>query len=193
MKVRTEDQWYYVRRMLVDIDLPTRRMVPICHTHPIRVELQIEEHGRLLFEDIWDTNSPVAMPVESFPMAVFIDGFGVFRNSYRTLMGMYFTPAALTLDERRRPRSIFPLVLGPHASKFGDVIKGLPSLTELDKGMEMEVNGSNRMVCGFPYGNRVRHASASRELRLQGCQLGEVLPLLLCRQRYEDRQSGDHA
>lgn len=146
MKKQTEEQWYHVRRLF---KVDEEKMIPMCHTHRLRAELEIEEYGRAVYEDQWDAINPENLPVESFPMVIFIDGFGVFRNSYRSLMGMYFTPAALTLEERLRPRNMFPLVLGPHASEFGDVLAGLRTLADLESDQVMGINGQDSRVCAF--------------------------------------------
>jgi predicted DsbA family dithiol-disulfide isomerase len=105
-RLRREDEWYECRRILVK-----EEVLPLCRTHPIRAELGLQHFGRHVFEHGWDhaTND---MPVVSLPHLDFIDGFGVFQNSYRTLMGFYFTPAGLGEEERFRPGSIFPIVLG---------------------------------------------------------------------------------
>lgn len=57
----------------------------------------------------------------SLPHTTFIDGFGLFRNSYRTLVGMYITLAGLNAHERRRRAITFPVLLSPH----GAVLKKL--------------------------------------------------------------------
>ncbi|RYC58953.1 hypothetical protein CHU98_g7247 [Xylaria longipes] len=137
-------EYYVVRRIIVGDEL-----VPICHTHPPRAELELKVYGRELYANDWDSTVSGTLPVVSFPMLTFIDGFGVYRNSYRTLMGLYFTPAALRADERLRPGSIFPLVLGPHASDFGDVIAALRTMAYADHGIVEEINGQDTRICAF--------------------------------------------
>ena len=101
------NEWYECRRIIVRGEAR-----PLAHTHPIRAELELQHFGRQQFERDWDQSNDANIPVVSFPHLDFIDGFGVFQNSYRTLMGFYFTPAGLWWEERSRPGSIFPLVLG---------------------------------------------------------------------------------
>lgn len=105
---RRDEEWYLARRMVVGGE----DVVPLCHTHPIRAELELDWWGRAVFEGEWDQAREGNLPVVSFPHIDFIDGFGVFSNSYRTLMGFYFTPAGLSQRERARPGNIFPIVLG---------------------------------------------------------------------------------
>jgi hypothetical protein len=131
------------------LDLKKNLITPICHTHPIRAELELNWYGRQMFEEKWDDTRPGVLPVVSLPHQDFIDGFGVYRNSYRSLMGFYSILAGLSESERKRPGSIFPIVLGPHASDFGDVIKALRTMEHLDEGMEMEVNGKMVRLCAY--------------------------------------------
>ncbi|KAK4118238.1 hypothetical protein N657DRAFT_404669 [Parathielavia appendiculata] len=142
-RVRREDEWYECRRILVK-----EEVLPLCRTHPIRAELELQHFGRHVFEHESD-QAKNDMPVVSLPHLDFIDGFGVFQNSYRTLMGFYFTPAGLGEEERFRPGSIFPIALGPHASDFGDVIKALKTKAHLDAGIVMTIRAETVRVCAF--------------------------------------------
>ncbi|ROW07924.1 hypothetical protein VMCG_03429 [Cytospora schulzeri] len=164
---RNQNQYYQVRRMLID-----GQLIPICHTHPIRAELELEKFGRSLWEDRWDVakvengffprpdnmsdddweqqkESYKWYPIASAALLVFIDGVGIFRNSYRSLLAMYVTLANLNAHERSRPRNILPVVFGPHGSDFGDVIHALKSMQHLDRGLIMEVNGVMTRICAW--------------------------------------------
>lgn len=166
---RHQDQYYQVRRMLLDSTI-----VPMCHTHPIRGELEIETYGRAIWENRWDAakvnkygylprpdnlsdgeweeqkdHTYKWYPIASAALLVFIDGVGIFRNSHRSLLAMYATLANLNFHERSRPRNILPIVFGPHGSDFGDVIKALKSMQHLDKGLILEVNGVMTRVCAW--------------------------------------------
>ena len=46
-----------------------------------------------------------------------IFGFGIVRNTYRSLKGFYLTPASLPYAERRKESNMFTLTLGPHGIK----------------------------------------------------------------------------
>ncbi|KAF1946754.1 hypothetical protein EJ02DRAFT_335749 [Clathrospora elynae] len=66
---------------------------------------------------------------------MFIDGFGAWRNVYRTLTGFYFTPAGLPHQERFRGANQFVLAYGPYGSDFDEIARALsPSLRALDVG-----------------------------------------------------------
>lgn len=78
---------------------------------------------------------------------VFIDGFGLYRNSYGSLVGVYIIVAALTGEERQRQANIFPLALGPHGSNFNHTISALQSLGKLDRGLRTTINGKAVIFC----------------------------------------------
>ena len=86
----------------------------------------------------------------SVPIQLFINGFGVFRNTYRSLKGFYLTPACLPYLERRREKSIFTLTLGPHGAEMTDIVKCFEAeIQDLEKGVKMKINGIETMVNVF--------------------------------------------
>src|SRR5205814_2752294 len=89
----------------------------------------------------------VPVPVLSCPVVVFIDGFGLYRNSHRSLVGVYISPAALTLSERESQAYMFPLTLGPHGSNFNDVVLSLKILGDLDRGIKTTIDGRDVILC----------------------------------------------
>jgi len=134
---------------------------PLYQTPPLRAELELKEYGRRHFTTTWDV---AAAPVKgsstarngtvrrciSVPLLTFIDGFGIYRNSYRSLMGMYVINAALTYLERTRRANVLPLTLGPHGSNFADVCAALEgNLAPLEKGMELKIKGQDVFVSVF--------------------------------------------
>jgi hypothetical protein len=134
----------YIRRAILQ---DGKSVVPLCHTHPIRAQLELEVYGRECFER-WDklkTHSPDS--VLSCPILVFIDGFGLYRNSYRSLIGVYVIPAGLDGDNRHRPANIFPISLSPHGSNFDDTVRALQSLANLDIGVTVMINGKESILC----------------------------------------------
>jgi hypothetical protein len=122
-------------------------VVPLCHTHPIRAQLEIEVYGRECFER-WDKlKLHSSDSIVSCPILVFIDGFGLYRNSYRSLVGVYVIPAGLDGDDRHRPANIFPITLSPHGSNFNDVAGALQSLANIDGGVTVMINGKQSILC----------------------------------------------
>ena len=87
-------------------------------------------------------------PVISLPLLLFIDGFGLYRNMYRTLMGVYANIVTFAFHERQRQSNILPLTPGPHGSNFSDVVAAaLQSLYYLDRGQLLQVNNKSTFVC----------------------------------------------
>ncbi|KAF8442576.1 hypothetical protein BGX38DRAFT_1048202, partial [Terfezia claveryi] len=51
----------------------------------------------------------------------FLDGFGLYRNSYHSLAGVYITPSNLPLHLWEKIQNIFVLMLGPFGSNETDI------------------------------------------------------------------------
>lgn len=142
-------------------------LIPMCHVHSIRAELEIETYTRAYFENHWDTAVEDVVPTITCPLLTFLDGFGSFRTSYRSTMGMYSTPAGLPEEERRyvlmlpsyitfpnmsfrsRQANMFPIVFGPHGWNFSDVVGALRALRYLDEGMKAQINNVDYLTCVF--------------------------------------------
>ena len=141
-------QTMVVRRIL-DTDADPPQLTPLCLSHPIRGELEIATFGRDWLQQL-DTLATNRRTL-SLPFLTFIDGFGLYRNTYRTLMGMYFILAGLPFHERARRANVFPFTIGPHGSNFSDVVDGVRSLATLDRGVEVEIPGMGKvMLLAFP-------------------------------------------
>ncbi|KAJ4199790.1 hypothetical protein NW759_016000 [Fusarium solani] len=121
-------------------------LTPLSHCNPLPAELEIKTFGRQMFED-WDVAFSDRLVI-SCPLMMFMDGFGLYRNTYRTLMGIYTHPG-LPFSQRMRPVNVFPIVLGPHGSNFEDVVRSLGSLMPLDRGIEMTIHGRKITACVF--------------------------------------------
>ena len=111
---------------------------------PSRGELELQIYGRPHFEALAD------QACLSLLLLTFIDAFGAYRNIYRSLLGIYNTPANLPSMERGRRHNVLTLTLGPHGSSFEDVISVLePSLAALDAGVKMQIGGKETFVCAY--------------------------------------------
>jgi hypothetical protein len=128
-----------------DEGLPT--ITPFFQIPPLRAELELRHYTRSHFVDNF-----VRKPVLSVPFLTFIDGFGLYRNAYRSLMGWYIIIAALTFEERSRRINVHPITLGPHGSNLNDVAKALqPFMLALEGGLEMDICGEKILVCAFSF------------------------------------------
>jgi hypothetical protein len=114
-------------------------------TSPLRGELEIATYGReYLVETLFNKRCI------SLPYQLFIDGFGLYRNMYRSLMGIYLIPACLSASERSKQSNVLPLTLGPHGSNFPDVISTLSGLQQLDRGVEIDwIDGNKITIIAF--------------------------------------------
>lgn len=138
------EQQQFVRRIWNPLRNTLR---PLNHSHPIRAELEISEFTREHF--VKKFNEKTQNSVISFPLLTFIDGFGLYRNMYRSLMGVYMIPAAFSFQERNRRANVLPLTLGPHGSNFGDVINSMHALFTLDGGQILKINQQDVFVSVF--------------------------------------------
>ena len=76
------------------------------------------------------------------PVLTFIDGFGLYRNTYCALKGIYITIAGLSWRERKNRANVLPLILGPYGASLAAGIKILqPSLAQLDYGLTVDIGG----------------------------------------------------
>ncbi|ELR05673.1 hypothetical protein GMDG_07516 [Pseudogymnoascus destructans 20631-21] len=65
------------------LDMARKDICPAAQSCPHITELEIEAYGRAWIVDaFWDT-------FISLPMITFMDAFGLFRNRYRSMMGIY--------------------------------------------------------------------------------------------------------
>ncbi|KAI1828553.1 hypothetical protein F4861DRAFT_534975 [Xylaria intraflava] len=111
---------------------------------PHRAELELRAYGRRHFVERFAQQDVVSLPFQ-----MFIDAFGLYRNMYRSLMGVYLTPEFLPPQLRSRRANIFPLTLGPHGADLTDVLAGLFHMKDLDAGTELDLWGRKVFVCSF--------------------------------------------
>jgi hypothetical protein len=122
----------FVRRVINEAATLVR---PICQLSPSRGQLEMRKYGRSGLLRMFENTNCISVPYQ-----LFIDGFGVYRNMYRSIMGIYMIPACLSAADRAKPVNIYPITLGPHGSNFRDVIASLQRLSVLDKGLDIKSN-----------------------------------------------------
>lgn len=122
------------------------------HTHPVRAELEVAAVGRNVIEDMSvDGDELGPQKVRSVPFSLFIDDFGIFRNTYRALKAFYVTPAGLPYPERRKLANTFTLTLRPHGASDEDVVKLLePTFEALREGVPVNIHGEDVLLIAFP-------------------------------------------
>lgn len=83
----------------------------------------------------------------SLPYSVFLDGFGLYRNAYHSLKGMYVTPAGLDVDSRTQLGNMFVLMIGP----FGSSEKGMAECLAQDsnkvgQGFRLQLDSGEEVI-----------------------------------------------
>ena len=138
------DERIYIRRVY---NTDSKIIRPIARLHPTRAELEVSHFGRDHVERFF------SQPHLSLPYLLFIDGFGVHRNMYRSLKAFYLIPANLSYEERRKVANVFTLTLGPHGAALGDVVEAFSrGIRQLDRGFAIPVNDTETEVCSFVMG-----------------------------------------
>lgn len=119
-------QKYFVRRILKlsttnASNIRILSLRPIQQRHLIRGELEILYFSRSNIVAKFDTMS-TSTKVVSLPFFNFNDGFGLYRNIRKSLIGMYLINTALKYRERYRRSNIIPLILGLYRSNIADIV-----------------------------------------------------------------------
>lgn len=93
------------------------------------------------------------MPTKiSVRYSVFLDWFGLYRNAYHSLKGMYITPAGLDVDNRTLLNNMFVLMIGPFGSHKLDMATCLqPNGIAMGAGKNLTLEiGERVFVTAFP-------------------------------------------
>lgn len=93
------------------------------------------------------------MPAKiSIPFSVFLDGFGLYRNAYHSLKGMYITPAGLDVDNRTTLNNLFVLMIGPFGTHELNMAACLqPDSIAMAAGKDLILETGERVfVTAFP-------------------------------------------
>ncbi|KAI5839358.1 hypothetical protein DFP73DRAFT_598623 [Morchella snyderi] len=83
----------------------------------------------------------------SLPYSVFLDGFGLYRNAYHSLKGMYVTPAGLDVPSHTQLGNMFVLMIGP----FGSSEKGMAEWLAQDsnkvgQGFRLQLDSGEEII-----------------------------------------------
>lgn len=80
------------------------------------------------------------------PLLTFIDAFGLYRNLYRSLIGIYFIITVLNARKRDRRANVFPLILRLYGSNFADIVEAIKLLTTLNRGVKVYILGIGKVL-----------------------------------------------
>ncbi|KAK1779337.1 hypothetical protein QBC45DRAFT_326326, partial [Copromyces sp. CBS 386.78] len=67
---------------------------------------------------------------------IFINGFSIYYNVRRSVIGIYQSPASLSYA---RNTNIFPIILRPYTANFDTIINVIGCLIPLDQGVIIEI------------------------------------------------------
>lgn len=120
--------------------------------YPLIAENELRVYGRAMLQNHFVQRGS-GRPILSIPTLLFVDGFGLYRNNYRSLLGMYLCAANLPVRYRRLPRNHAVLTLGPFAASLEDIVRCMAtSLRKLDNGIESVINGEATWIHSTPLG-----------------------------------------
>ena len=146
---------------------------------------EIETIGRDRLQREFVTRSRTSKRVIAVPTFDFVDGFGLYRNMYRSLLGIYSLPACLPLELRRQQRHHTVITLGPYGARMGDVIAALgPDLRKLYIGCDMLIGGETVLVWSTPL-------ALTGDMVQQNANCGHLSPSanMFCRECLVDRRT----
>ncbi|KAI5846335.1 hypothetical protein DFP73DRAFT_593398 [Morchella snyderi] len=125
-----------------------------------------------------DTARPNQLRRISIPYSVFLDGFGLYRNAYYSLKGMYITPTGLDEYERSRLYNMYVLMIGPFGSNEQQMAKcveenahimGRGTCIRLESGEDVFVTAFPQVLIGdMPQQNQ--NSGAKTHKAVYGCR-----------------------
>ena len=136
---------YLIRRV---VNLNNMKSISLCRFPPLGAEFQLKYFIRAHFISNFDQTT-AAEGCVSVSLICFIDGFNVFRNRQRSLMGIYEIIASFFFRERARRANVLPLTLGPHGSNIADVVDTFHYMASLDENIFNHINDEEVFLCAF--------------------------------------------
>ncbi|KAI2623408.1 hypothetical protein GGS21DRAFT_541457 [Xylaria nigripes] len=118
--------------------------IPARMTNPHRAELEMKIKPR----SAW-IHDFTAKPSISLPWKMFVDAFGLYRNMYRSMTGVYPLPAFYPDRIANRRSSVTPLTVGLFGMDTSDLLDELSQINYLAMGHDMDVDRKRIHVCSF--------------------------------------------
>lgn len=109
----------FVRRIF---DIRTKTFRLLLQECPIRRQLEITKFSR---QNLINKFANLGHTVRCLVLLCFINSFGLYRNIYRKLIGIYFIATSLTAQQRNRRTNVLLFILGPYGSNIDDIIKAI--------------------------------------------------------------------
>ncbi|KAI1822854.1 hypothetical protein F4861DRAFT_540577 [Xylaria intraflava] len=118
--------------------------IPARLTNPHRAELELKLKSRADWIKDFTTR-----PAVSLPWKLFIDAFGLYRNMYRSMTGVYPLPTFYPDHIANRRASVTPLTVGLYGMDTSDLLNELSHIDYLATGHNMTINGVDTHVVSF--------------------------------------------
>ncbi|KAI1819720.1 hypothetical protein F4861DRAFT_543648 [Xylaria intraflava] len=120
--------------------------IPARLTSPHRAELEMQLKPR----STWIYDFTTAQTVISLPWKLFIDAFGLYRNMYRSMTGVYPLPAFYPDHIANRRSSVVPMTVGLYGMETADLLKELSHINYLALGYTIDLGNDEKVyVCSF--------------------------------------------
>jgi hypothetical protein len=114
--------------------IPTLRRIHQRHRIPAEQELINFGRERVLKQFVMGEERRVSIPV-----TLFLDGFGLYRNTYKSLQGLYIQPACLDEPGRFTLQNMWVLMIGPFGIDTNQIAKCLEKEGKaLGEGIKLE-------------------------------------------------------
>jgi hypothetical protein len=136
---------FIIRHIFTKSVPPTLRKLVL--SAPPRGELEIEHYTR---DEILGRLSSTTHTILSLPYTAFIDGFGLYRNMHRSIIGKYLQWSFMNKVDRKRQINVFPLTLGPFGASWEDVVKLLVHLSGLELGVDVTLDDGTKVTICAP-------------------------------------------
>jgi hypothetical protein len=116
--------------------------------HRIPAERELCFYGR---QYVFDTFVLGTKRKISIPLCMFLDAFGLHRNAYCSIEGMYMTPACLNEGARTKLQNWFVLMYGPFGAQVQDMLRILDDeFPALERGLTVNLAGEEVLLTCFP-------------------------------------------
>ena len=128
---------------------------PVSKRHRLIAERELNQYGRPYAERyfVQSANSPDQQEprLVSLPYAFFLDDFGLYRNAYHSLAGLYFQPWNLPDKQRMVLQNMFVLMIAPFGSNEKDLAMCMEDeALKLGAGVLVKINGEVIRLVMFP-------------------------------------------
>lgn len=140
-----------VRHLLYhDVSTGAPLLKPVHKRHRLLAERELVGLGRKSVEDRFVQRTG-GRKIVSLPFGIFLDDFGLYRNTYRSLPGLYFQPWNLCQSERFLMRNMFVLMIAPFGCSTMEIARCLEDETiSLERGIDFELDGEIVRLIMFP-------------------------------------------